>query len=234
MSESGNTKTFLQIGAFDGVTGDLLYPFLKNNKWKGILVGNLFQIYFEELNLLHKNDQNIICVNCAISNCNGKVKFFTVDPSFNDPVFTKQLSSFNKEIILKHTEKISDLSKKIKEIEVEGITIESLKEKYRLEEINFLFIDAEGYDYEILKQVFNLNLLPELIVFENKHLGWEKFYSVIDWGLKQDYFLGNQGQNTFLIKKGSVEIYCKQNLARNQNRLQDKIIKIVRKKLLNK
>jgi len=53
---------------------------------------------------------------------------------------------------------------------VNTATFDQLTEKYNFSEINFLCIDTEGFDYEVLK-FFNFEKFqPEVILYESKTL----------------------------------------------------------------
>lgn len=61
------------------------------------------------------------------------------------------------------------------EIHAEGVTINSIFEKYGIGKIDFLCVDTEGYDAIILKTIdFKKNPI-DLIVFENWHFPPEAF-----------------------------------------------------------
>jgi len=56
------------------------------------------------------------------------------------------------------------------ETEVNGLSMNALLEKWAIERIDGLIVDAEGYDWAILRQTFELGIRPKVIVFEHAHL----------------------------------------------------------------
>ena len=58
----------------------------------------------------------------------------------------------------------------IRELEVPGISFQDLLAQQNLTDIHILHIDAEGYDWEILRQLDLEKIKPRLILFEHDHL----------------------------------------------------------------
>ena len=58
----------------------------------------------------------------------------------------------------------------LQEIEVPMHTLRYLLEKHRIERVDLLQIDTEGYDFEILKSVDFSMIQPSIIHFENNFL----------------------------------------------------------------
>jgi len=58
----------------------------------------------------------------------------------------------------------------IEETSVESVTVKELLNRNQIRQIDLLHIDAEGYDWIILRQ-FDFNLIrPRIVLFERKHL----------------------------------------------------------------
>ena len=58
----------------------------------------------------------------------------------------------------------------IEETSVESVTVKELLNRSQIKQIDLLHIDAEGYDWIILRQ-FDFNLIrPRIVLFERKHL----------------------------------------------------------------
>ena len=58
----------------------------------------------------------------------------------------------------------------IEETSVESVTVKELLNRSQIRQIDLLHIDAEGYDWIILRQ-FDFNLIrPRIVLFERKHL----------------------------------------------------------------
>jgi hypothetical protein len=53
------------------------------------------------------------------------------------------------------------------------VLLTSLVEKYNYHNLDFLYIDVEGYDFEIIKSIDFSKLNPRLIYYEHRHLSSE-------------------------------------------------------------
>jgi FkbM family methyltransferase len=165
---------FLQIGSNIGNTNsDLLFS-------KDIINKNLILIepvpyLFNKLITNYKErhlNNYIILLNVAISNKNDTLDLYI--PSLkndlsNLPSWITELSSTNKDHISKHTsQNFPNLI--VDKISVPCLTINSLIKIYDIKEIDFLIVDTEGHDYDILMDLDLGNLRPTKIRFENRHM----------------------------------------------------------------
>ncbi len=141
---------FMQIGAFDGVTDDPLHQMIIEEDWSGIVVESV-KSAFEKLKENYADQQNMHVECAAVSSVGGKRNFYRIKDDLNQlPYWTKQIGSFHKDVILKHKQWVPDLERYIAEEEVSCITLEDLLSKYKVKQLNFLCIDTEGSDFEIL------------------------------------------------------------------------------------
>ena len=112
---------------------------------------------FDQLKNRFKNYKNIIFENIAIGDKNELIDFFHVLESSVDKLkkhWASGIGSFSKEHILKHRTKRFQIGEEdIKCIKIKAITFNKLIEKYKIEYINKLIIDAEGFDYNIIKSI---------------------------------------------------------------------------------
>jgi hypothetical protein len=58
----------------------------------------------------------------------------------------------------------------LKTITVPALTLESLLGKHRVERVDLLQIDTEGFDFEIIKMIDFQRMKPEIIHYENNFL----------------------------------------------------------------
>ena len=129
---------------------------------------------FDQLKNRFKNYKNIIFENIAIGEKNELIDFFHVLESSIDKLkkhWSSGIGSFSKEHILKHrTKRFQITEKDIKCIKIKAMTFNKLIEKYKIEYINKLIIDAEGFDYKIIKSINFKKIFIKEIMFEKKHL----------------------------------------------------------------
>jgi FkbM family methyltransferase len=155
--------TFVSIGANDGIFVDEVFlSNLLNINWSSLFV----EPVKERFDLLVSNYQqhypnnDFKYENSAIHIEKGED--FLITPKNDD---SRGLCSFFREES-EYTDKIP----------VTKITFKDLIEKYKINKINFLKIDCEGMDSEIILQVFDNNIIPDLILFEdiNLHINNDK------------------------------------------------------------
>jgi hypothetical protein len=58
----------------------------------------------------------------------------------------------------------------VKTITVPALSLENLLAKHRVERVNLLQIDTEGFDFEIIKMIDFKRIKPEIIHYENNFL----------------------------------------------------------------
>lgn len=160
---------FIQIGSNDGMNGDPIYDFILKWNWSGIKIEPV-QYVFEKLEENFRNLPNIILENSAISRENNTQKFYYLKQDETAPEWYSQLGSFSLETVLKHGQWISDLQERLMSCDVACLTFEQLCQKYNVREIDVIHIDAEGYDFEIIKLIDFKKFSPSIVLYEHKHL----------------------------------------------------------------
>ena len=150
--------TFLQIGAFDGVSGDHIRELVERYHIRGILVEPQKEA-FEELTKNYSGNPNLTLVNAAISDADEIRDFYTVSGSV-------QVASFDKSHLLKHGIPAREIATQ----RVQCFSVKSILHKHGFKKVDLIQIDAEGYDYEIIKTIDLQQLRPSIIMFEQLHL----------------------------------------------------------------
>ena len=172
---------FVQIGSNDGLHGDPIYRQIKENKWHGILVEPIAES-FEKLKFNYReNNGNLIFENIAITaNGTGLNEFYFVrneDKAL--PEWVSQLSSFDKNVILKHAEYHPEIKDRIAVKQIRKDSFENMIQRNHVQTIDLIHIDTEGYDFEILKQIDIEKYQPGIIIYEHKHLKEKDYKSSI-------------------------------------------------------
>ena len=131
---------FLEIGAYNGKSFDGLYKYTSLNNWTGILVEPIKE-YFQDLKLNFKNIENKFFENSAITEEDGE---FNIKRIVGDKKWMKGSSTL---VTNDNTKKYEYVEEKIN-----GITFNTLVNKYNITKIDVLQIDTEGSDLIILEQ----------------------------------------------------------------------------------
>lgn len=165
----------VQIGSNDGKTGDPLHRLLKRNpKWNALFVEPVPHL-FTRLKANYGPSDRFRFENAAIND--GRCQtFYSVDEAARTaipdlPKWHDQLGSFNPDHI---TNRLPQLAPFVRPIQVAGITLPELLRKHGITDIGILHIDTEGYDYKVLSQLDLRATVPQVILFEHKHLSKEE------------------------------------------------------------
>lgn len=179
-----NTKRkkifFIQIGANDGQWGDNIYKFVRRDKWSGILIEPQKEIFKRLLKTYNKR-KNLFFENVAIDSKEGERNLFKI--SFCNSQWASGISSFIKNDVQKlidagyvermaMAESITLPADREKWIGVENVKVQTLRniiDKYQVKKLDLIMIDAEGYDFEIIKTIPFENIKPGVIVYEHSH-----------------------------------------------------------------
>jgi len=151
----------VQVGA--NIGNDKVYEFIRNEHKKinkAILIEPI-PFIIEDLRHSYSDFANIVHIeNIAIvDDSRQKLTMFYEENS------NYEVSSYNKLHLINH----GCPEYKIKEIEVPCMTIDSLLERYKLYELDYLFIDAEGLDVHIVASIDFSKFKISNIVFEIAH-----------------------------------------------------------------
>ena len=187
---------FVEIGANDGKTGDPMFDLISKYHLPGIMVEPVPYL-FQRLLDNYKHEKNLFFENAAIGDSGKGLTFYSLPETPGLPVWHNQLGSFRKDIILKHRFAIPNIEELILEEEINVISFDDLMKKYSVAQISLLFIDTEGYDYEIIKTIDFENYDIENILFENKHLSFEEHNDCIT-------YLKAQGFNKIITYGGDT------------------------------
>jgi FkbM family methyltransferase len=157
---------FVQIGAMDGKTFDPIYEFVQKYGWNGVLVEPL-KDHFESLKQNYSNSEGLIFENVAITEESGTRKINRIPTKVvndNDlPNWGLGASSFYTD---RNALEWDEIKPHIVREEVDCLTLPELLNKHNITEIDVLQIDAEGYDYHILKQLDFDKFHPYIINLE--------------------------------------------------------------------
>ena len=153
-------KTFLEIGSGDFDT----LEYLSDIGWKGIVVEPV-QKYFNNL----QRKSNVYYFNAAIDWTQGEREMFIAsEETVNETDYTRGMSSFYP--------RDSRLTEKIT---VKTITLEDVFRMANVQTIDFLKIDTEGYDAEIVKMFPFDRFKPTHLKIEKEHLSFEDLQSTL-------------------------------------------------------
>lgn len=174
---------FIQVGANDGVTNDPIYHLLADFNPHGVLLEPL-PGPFEKLRSNYAQCTNLHFENAALSDHCGEKEIFLIKPEYaydgknGKKIIPDRLASFDPGHAKRYLGKTNGWSREaidrrdmITSEKVRSITFDYIFEKYKPHNVDMLVVDAEGYDYSVLKLFDFEKFKPKIIYYEHSGLG---------------------------------------------------------------
>lgn len=168
MFESGSEFTFIQVGAFDGVTKDPLLKYITRCGWRGVLIEPQ-AMAADKLRDLYRDNHRVAILQAALDDRAGKRTLFRVS-SPKAPAWAGALASFERDTIVKHSDLIPGLEAMIVEDAVDCITFDEVLKALPDGQVDLLQIDTEGADGKMLSLFPLERVHPAIVHWEIKHL----------------------------------------------------------------
>lgn len=214
-SKKKGKVTVVQVGANDGINNDPIHKFIKRDKWRGVLLEPQREVFEKYLKPLYSKTPGIIPLCAALDTADGLKPIYKVAVSRSR--WATGLTSFNRSVLeeavrsgyierqaLKEGTVLPEKSEDyISEEQVECISTDSLVRRYNLEQIDWLQIDTEGFDFEIIR-MFNVDhTKPEVIVYENLHFSRELQDECTTYLRQHGYLVRDFGPNTLAMRENA-------------------------------
>jgi FkbM family methyltransferase len=196
MFEVGRGFTFIQVGAFDGVSTDPLRKYIQTCGWRGVLIEPQPRPA-AQLRELYGNNDRLVIMQAALDDKCGKRILFTVE-SDNVPAWARGMASFERDNIVKNSYLIPGLEAMIKEITVNCITFDDVMQKLPSGRLDLLQIDAEGADAYILSLFPFGRVRPAIVHWESKNLSTPQREECLDRLLPFGYRFAPSGDEDLL------------------------------------
>ncbi|WP_339698766.1 FkbM family methyltransferase [Algoriphagus aquimarinus] len=190
--------SFIQIGGNDGVSFDFLYSEVIKRDSYGLIVEPSPK-YFKELENNYIDFKNIFLLKKAIFKSNSIVKLYEVNSNGlkKIPDWGKGVGSIDKKNLTKNELSDDDIDV----IEVEGITFMDMLDNYpEFTSVNYLQIDTEGFDFEILKLIDFSKFQCDFIRYEKANLSLADLLESEVLLKKQGYQIVSDEYDNFCFK----------------------------------
>jgi FkbM family methyltransferase len=184
--------TFVQIGANDGVSNDPIRKFVLKYGMRGVLVEPQPDV-FARLQRNYDGVPGLAFENAAIAAEDGERELYRFRPSPDLPQWAHGLASFSKKTL---TGNLQNVKGEVETIRVPTLSFASLVRKHNLERVDLLQIDAEGFDFEIIKMVDFSTVKPAIIHFEHGFLSQDEQNECARYLNKHGYMVNNNDLNT--------------------------------------
>ena len=183
------TGKYVDVGCYHPYKGSLTAQLYKKG-WKGINI-DLSKSSIDLFNLVRKEDINL---NLAVSDFNGQTSYFE-----NSPI--NQQNSLIKN---------NDNQKKI-EIDCKNLNL--ILEENKFEKFEYLNIDVEGSEQNVINGINLSKYSPILITIENNNL------HINDYIESETYKILIKNNYTFISKTGVTNFFLKNEYAKNFSKL---------------
>ena len=190
---SGVKKGFyIDVGAADPVVDSVTKAFYDRG-WKGINVEPNVRI----INKLNKQRKRDININKGLGSKKGKqtIRIYSGEGY--------GLSTFSEDMKKEYEGSTNETTAIFEDIDVEIDTLASVCREHKVKEVDFLKIDVEGAEEDVLKGGDWKKYRPKIICIEANHVygGWKDFI------VKQDYSLVfDDGLNNYFVNNDNKEI----------------------------
>ena len=188
---------YVDVGAHDGITFNNTLYFEKNNNWNGINVEPIKLIYDK----LISNRPNNINLNYAICNNDGETDFLC------NIGYTEMLSGIKDNYDYRHHQRLEkenrEMSSTTEVIKVNTKKLETIFDENNISHINYLSIDVEGAEYEVIKSINFDKVFIDIIGFENNY--HDTSIPIVNYLEQNNYIVINiSDSDIFMINKDSI------------------------------
>jgi FkbM family methyltransferase len=150
---------FLQIGAFDGVGDDDLRELVTRHRLRGVLVEPQPKA-FSRLQRTYRDQPQVTLLQAAIAEREGTREFYCRRDA------PTMAASFDREHLRRHGIPDTEIVART----VLCHTVESALRSAGLDRVDLVQIDAEGFDWPIIRSIDFARLRPSIVRFEYRNL----------------------------------------------------------------
>ena len=186
---------YVDVGEYDGIDINNTLYFEKYNNWTGINIEPIKKI-FDNLVINRPNNINL---NCAVCNNDGETDFFC------NTGHTEMISG------IKHTMDVRHLQRTEYENNIMGSTTEIIKvntqkletifDQNNITHVNYLSIDVEGAEFEVIKSINFDKVFIDVIGFENNYT--DVSVPIVKYLENKNFVVINVSMDIFMINKDS-------------------------------
>jgi FkbM family methyltransferase len=168
MFEFGPELTFVQIGAYDGVSTDPLRKYIERCGWSGVMLEPQPRPA-NQLRALYRDNPKIIILEAALDSERRTRNLYTIE-SDAIPKWAQGMASFDRNHILKQSYLIEGIESMVRELQVNCVVFDDILDYLPENRLDLLQIDAEGADGRILALFPFERFKPVIIQWEIKNM----------------------------------------------------------------
>ena len=187
---------FVDVGAHNGITFNNTLYFEKYNNWTGINIEPIKIVY----DILLINRPNSFNLNCAICNNDGEADFLC------NTGYTEMISGLKENFDPRHLNRLQYenmmTGSTTKVIKVNTRKISSICDEQNLSHINYLSIDVEGAEFEVIKSIDFNKVFIDVIGFENNYE--DNSILIVNYLKNNNFIVIHKSMDIFMINKNSI------------------------------
>jgi len=187
---------FVDVGANDGISINNTLYFEKYNNWTGINIEPIKSV-FQKLSI---NRPNCININCTVSNFNGETDFIC------NTGYTEMISGIKDNYDPRHLNRLERENNMMNSttniIKINTKKLETILHENNITHINYLSIDVEGAEFEVIKSINFNNVFIDVIGFENNYE--DLSYPIVKYLENYNYDIIYKCMDIFMIHKNSI------------------------------
>ena len=187
---------FVDVGAHDGVSINNTLYFEKYNNWTGINVEPIKTVYDK----LVINRPNSININCAVCNNDGETDFFC------NTGYTEMISGIKDNFDQRHLMRLlyenHIMGSRTNIIKVQTKKLETIFDENNISYVNYLSIDVEGAELEVIKSINFDKVFIDVIEFENNYD--DVSVPIVKYLEDKNYVVFHKNMDIFMIHKNSI------------------------------
>ena len=187
---------YVDVGAHDGISINNTLYFEKNNNWTGINIEPIKKV-FDKLVINRPNNINI---NCAVCNNDGETEFL------NNTGYTEMISGIKNSFDPRHLQRLQKENKQMgsttEVIKVNTKKLETIFDENNILHVNYLSIDVEGAEFEVIKSINFDKVFIDVIGFENNFN--DVSIPIIEYLVNKNFVFIHKSIDIFMINKKST------------------------------
>lgn len=187
---------YVDVGAHDGVSINNTLYFEKNNNWSGINIEPIKTI-FDKLVINRPNNINL---NCAVCNNDGETEFLCNNG------YTEMISGIKDNFDSRHLQRLqienAQYGSTTEIIKVNTQKLETIFDENKVSHINYLSIDVEGAEFEVIKSINFNKVLIDVIGFENNYN--DTSIPIVEYLVNKGFVMLHKSLDIFMINKKSI------------------------------
>jgi len=194
---------FVDVGAHNGKSINNTLYFEEKNNWTGINIEPIEKIY----NKLKINRPNCINLNYAVSNNDGETEF-VLNTGYSE-MLSGIKNTYDKRHFNRLQKELEEFGGNSKIINVKTKKLETIFKENNYSHVNYLSIDVEGAEFEVIKSINFEKVFIDVISFENNYK--DTSIPIISYLKNKNFEIIKNTHDIIMINKKS-QFYKKKNL----------------------